>query len=374
MSDTDETLLDVAVEVARADSEVGIAPDRARAVLARIEGDIAKPTRWRLVLVPALAFVAAIAALSLRAREPDRPAPSEAIVAVASLRYMSGTPAWDSSQPARAVELSTDQRLDLSLPAGRAILHGPARARFTADIVLLDEGRIALSIDPRRPTQAPFVVRAPDGEVVVHGTMFEVVVASGHLVSVGVDHGKVEVRRGTDAVFVGAKQRTTEVAVVRDAPVTIAGFDAPWWTNETAVPAVEGTVEGVVEIQIAPPGGAITIDGVALGSAPLVVAWKFGSHVVQASGHEAREAMVGRGERTRLLFEGPKALGAILARSPEVERCASRQLFRFAVGRPDRPEDQATIEGLNAQLKLTPRLTDLVLALVETPGIAHRLK
>jgi hypothetical protein len=71
-------------------------------------------------------------------------------------------------------------------------------------------------------------------------------------------------------------------------------------------------------------------------------------------------------------FRGPRELGAILASSSEVRRCASLQLFRFTVGRPELPADQETLGALAAQVELSPRLADVLLALAASPALAAR--
>lgn len=80
----------------------------------------------------------------------------------------------------------------------------------------------------------------------------------------------------------------------------------------------------------------------------------------------------GRGQVAGQDFRGPRELGAILASSSEVRRCASLQLFRFTVGRPELPADQETLGALAAQVELSPRLADLLLALAASPALAHR--
>ncbi|MFO0725981.1 MAG: DUF1592 domain-containing protein [Myxococcota bacterium] len=77
----------------------------------------------------------------------------------------------------------------------------------------------------------------------------------------------------------------------------------------------------------------------------------------------------GRGRVLEQDFVGPRQLGAILAAAPEVGRCATTQLFRYLVGRPENSADAGTLAALYAQLQLTPRLPDLLLKLVESPGL-----
>lgn len=80
----------------------------------------------------------------------------------------------------------------------------------------------------------------------------------------------------------------------------------------------------------------------------------------------------GRGQVGGQDFRSPRELGAILASSPEVRRCASLQLFRFAVGRPEVPADQETLRALAAQVELSPRLADVLVTLAASPAMTHR--
>lgn len=82
----------------------------------------------------------------------------------------------------------------------------------------------------------------------------------------------------------------------------------------------------------------------------------------------------GRGRALAQIFTGPRELGQVLSRAPEVERCATRQLFRYVVGRPEAPADQATLDALAAQLATTPRFREVVLALAASPALVHRVR
>jgi hypothetical protein len=44
-------------------------------------------------------------------------------------------------------------------------------------------------------------------------------------------------------------------------------------------------------------------------------------------------------------FATPRALGEILAKDPACRKCVVKQLFRYALGRPETPADQPVIDG-----------------------------
>jgi hypothetical protein len=44
-------------------------------------------------------------------------------------------------------------------------------------------------------------------------------------------------------------------------------------------------------------------------------------------------------------FATPRALGEILAKDPACRKCVVKQLFRYALGRPETPADQTVIDG-----------------------------
>jgi uncharacterized protein DUF1592/uncharacterized protein DUF1588/uncharacterized protein DUF1587/uncharacterized protein DUF1595/uncharacterized protein DUF1585 len=50
-------------------------------------------------------------------------------------------------------------------------------------------------------------------------------------------------------------------------------------------------------------------------------------------------------------FGSPRELGAILAREPSCQKCIVKQLFRYAVGRPETPEDAPVIEQAFARFR-----------------------
>jgi hypothetical protein len=81
-----------------------------------------------------------------------------------------------------------------------ATIDASAGARYVtsregnAELVILDEGTITLAVRHRVPGER-FLVRAPDGELEVRGTRFQVVVASGVLSRVQVFEGQVALRR-----------------------------------------------------------------------------------------------------------------------------------------------------------------------------------
>jgi len=84
-------------------------------------------------------------------------------------------------------------------PAYHAVLTAAPSATFVRvsglpnEVVRLDEGTLHVEVEKLRSGER-FVVHAGDGEVEVRGTAFDVTVLDGHLSSVHVERGRVEVR------------------------------------------------------------------------------------------------------------------------------------------------------------------------------------
>ncbi len=86
------------------------------------------------------------------------------------------------------------------------------------ELVVLESGRIHVTVSPLGPGER-FRVQAPDGEVEVRGTAFDVTVESGHLSAVAVDHGRVEVHsRATPDAVLGAGESWRGLVVGEGAP------------------------------------------------------------------------------------------------------------------------------------------------------------
>jgi hypothetical protein len=63
-------------------------------------------------------------------------------------------------------------------------------------------------------------------------------------------------------------------------------------------------------------------------------------------------------------FSSPKELGRILASNPECRKCVVRQLFRYALARPETPADAHLIEGAFQRFEASGfRFQELMLAL-----------
>ena len=78
-------------------------------------------------------------------------------------------------------------------------------------------------------------------------------------------------------------------------------------------------------------------------------------------------------------FHGPGELGALLAGAPAVQSCLIRQLYRFAVGRPETEADEATLEILDRGFDAVGHRLDalildsrLVAGVSPSPGAQHR--
>lgn len=82
----------------------------------------------------------------------------------------------------------------------------------------------------------------------------------------------------------------------------------------------------------------------------------------------------GKGKLFDKDFSGPRELGELIAGTQELASCADRQLFRFAMGRPEEDADARTLQALDAQLAAVKDLGSMVRALTDTPAIAHRVE
>ncbi len=72
-------------------------------------------------------------------------------------------------------------------------------------------------------------------------------------------------------------------------------------------------------------------------------------------------------------FKTPKELGRLLADSPACQKCIVKQLFRYAMGRAERQEDQPLLETLLAKFKDSGfRFRELVIALVTSDAFLDR--
>jgi hypothetical protein len=89
-------------------------------------------------------------------------------------------------------------------PQYHAVLTGGPSATFVREsglpneVVRLDEGTLHVEVEKLRAGER-FVVHAGDGEVEVRGTAFDVTVLDGHLSSVHVERGRVEVRAASSS-------------------------------------------------------------------------------------------------------------------------------------------------------------------------------
>lgn len=66
-------------------------------------------------------------------------------------------------------------------------------------------------------------------------------------------------------------------------------------------------------------------------------------------------------------FTNPRELGAILAREPNCQKCVVKQLFRYAVGRPEQPEDQPILESAFERFRRSQfRFQELIMAIASS--------
>lgn len=281
----EELALEAATRVARSDTEAEPSAAQAAAVYARVQASLQKPPAraraWLWVSAPIAALLAWFWLRPPPSLAPEPPA------AVAQVQYLAGRANYDPSTRLGEVEVLAGERLELSVPAGRVHLRGPARAQFSPSQVVLHYGRAVFSVAPRAVGVAPFVVRATDGEVIVHGTVFEVQVDGGHLGPVQVERGRVEVRRGAQRIFLGQNQRSDQGAEVTDQEVALsAELEGPWWRAESNL--------GFLQLESSPNGAMVELDGQALGPTPLVVAWPAGPHTLRlrSPGHQDLESSI----------------------------------------------------------------------------------
>lgn len=73
-------------------------------------------------------------------------------------------------------------------------------------------------------------------------------------------------------------------------------------------------------------------------------------------------------------FSGPAGLGELLATNDKVSQCAVTQLFRFFSGRPEAADDQPMLNALNSEYQMNRSLKSVIVAMVGSPGFAHRVK
>ncbi|HUQ90924.1 MAG TPA: DUF1592 domain-containing protein [Bryobacteraceae bacterium] len=66
-------------------------------------------------------------------------------------------------------------------------------------------------------------------------------------------------------------------------------------------------------------------------------------------------------------FRTPRELGSILAREPNCQKCVVKQLFRYAVGRPEAADDQPVIERALERFRQSQfRFQDLIMAIASS--------
>ena len=140
-------------------------------------------------------------------------------------------------------------------------------ARFTREsarpneVVRLEAGTIHIEVTPLDQGER-FVVRAEGSEVEVRGTAFDVVVVDGHLASVHVDHGRVEVRdSGASPVTLGAGAVWDSAPLVQVSPTSQGSPIA-----SSAIPGVPPTAPRTGIRATSPKSSSTTADSSALRS------------------------------------------------------------------------------------------------------------
>jgi uncharacterized protein DUF1585 len=66
-------------------------------------------------------------------------------------------------------------------------------------------------------------------------------------------------------------------------------------------------------------------------------------------------------------FSSPKELGTLLASRPECQDCIAKQLFRYAMGRPEAPSDRPVLEAMESTFRSSQfRFQELMISLVKS--------
>ncbi len=259
-----EELLEAAVEIAAKQTESGLEPTSAQAVLGRVRAQVKKPRRWPLLV--AAASMALIVALILARRPARLPSYPEAMAVI----YRSG----EVSIPMRTLELSSGvalslgrgAQLDLTMDdAGRLALRDGAKVLWRASAQLeLQAGRAILEMSG--------ALSAGDAQLVAENARFQVRVDEGRLVSLYVERGQVRVSRKAQRELVQAQQHWGEAP--KKSLASLRSLRSPWWSKRE-VPA------GYLWVESEPSGADVLLDGAFVGTSPLLVRWEAGALPVQ---------------------------------------------------------------------------------------------
>src|SRR5687767_14049914 len=83
----------------------------------------------------------------------------------------------------------------------------------------------------------------------------------------------------------------------------------------------------------------------------------------------------GQGELNGAAFRGPAELSDLLVESGRLEGCVATQVYRFAMGRREQPEDAALIDRLTEQFRAKDRrFGELLLDLASNETFAYRME
>ncbi|HTJ46725.1 MAG TPA: FecR family protein [Kofleriaceae bacterium] len=279
--------------------------------------------RWSVALIPALAAAAAVAiyletrssapstetkapvAIAPRTLPPPPPAPLIGVVTLAQGDVAIDAAASSAKVLAHPVAAGStvttkDGKVAVQFGDGSVFEVGPRSAlsvrRFDAgaiELALGDTGEVTIEVAPRAPGQR-FTVTAGDRTIEVRGTAFHVA-RRGSTVDVACSHGLVAVRDRSGDLLVPAGQGVVvedrESLADRAAhPLDAAALESlvgsigprlPVWD-----PASMYRTSAPLAIA-APAGKAIRVDGVLLGTGPLVVRVMSGRHLVEGQWIEA---------------------------------------------------------------------------------------
>ena len=255
----------------------------------------------------ALAALAAAAAVLLHAQgqhvaPPPEHAASPLAAATATVTLLEGEATVDGTRPAAGATLSdgatistgagrTCVRLD---PGVRVCLAEATRVRVEnlegpARVLRLERGRLAAELEPQ-PPGTTFSVAASEGSVTAIGTAFSVELSEGTRPVARVMHGVVLVREPSQERRLHAHEaaRFGEPDVTRDLPTQEEDADRALLRDGIATSSDRSAR---LTLDSAPAGAPVRIDGAFVGTTPLDLLVRPGSHVVAVQGATGAESL-----------------------------------------------------------------------------------
>ena len=273
----------------------------------------ATPARRRLtgrgaaLAAGVLATLAAAAAVVLHVRGKSAAPPMEnaalpLAAATATVTLLEGEATVDGAHPAAGATLAdgatistgtgrTCVRLD---PGVRVCLAEASRVRIEnlegpARVLRLERGRVAAELEPQ-PPGTTFSVAAAEGSVTAIGTAFSVELAEGKRPVARVMHGVVLVREPHQERRLHAHEgaRFGEADVTHDLPTQEEDADRALLRDGIAT---NSDRSARLTLDSSPAGAPVRIDGALVGTTPLDLLVRPGSHVVAVQGAAGAESL-----------------------------------------------------------------------------------